>query len=94
MLPLFVYFAVVNLAAFAAYAWDKQRAVARKRRVPERTLLFLAAIGGSPGAFAAQRLCRHKISKRPFQAVFRMIVLVQAPALAWALMGNGIVPLP
>ncbi|MBC6980406.1 DUF1294 domain-containing protein [Caulobacter sp. 17J80-11] len=93
-MPLLFYLAAVNLIAFVAYAWDKQRAVARKRRVPERTLLFLAAIGGSPGAFAAQRICRHKISKRPFQAVFRMIVVVQAAALVWAVVGNGIVPLP
>ncbi|NEX92023.1 DUF1294 domain-containing protein [Caulobacter sp. 17J65-9] len=93
-MPLLIYLAAVNLIAFAAYAWDKQRAVARKRRVPERTLLFLAAVGGSPGAFAAQRICRHKISKRPFQAVFRMIVLVQAAALVWAVVGHGIVRLP
>lgn len=86
MLPLGLYLLFANLVAFAAYAWDKRQAVARKRRVPERTLLVLAAIGGSPGAFAAQRLCRHKISKRPFQAVFRMIVVVQAAAVAWAVL--------
>lgn len=85
MPPLLVYLAVVNLAAFVAYAWDKRRAVARTRRISERTLLFLAAIGGSPGAFAAQRICRHKISKRPFQRTFAMIVVVHAAAVLLAL---------
>eukprot|EP00923_Selenidium_pygospionis_P056639 GHVN01098861.1.p1 GENE.GHVN01098861.1~~GHVN01098861.1.p1 ORF type:complete len:145 (-),score=0.46 GHVN01098861.1:327-761(-) len=35
-------------------------------RVSERTLLLLAAIGGSIGAKLAQRMVRHKTQKQPF----------------------------
>src|SRR5947199_10791773 len=50
----------VNLTTFATYGLDKRQAVASGRRVPEATLYMLAALGGSPGAFAAMRLFRHK----------------------------------
>ena len=54
------YLAVVNFAAFAMYGIDKQNAIADKRRIPEKTLLLAALIGGSVGAFAGMRVFRHK----------------------------------
>ncbi|OWJ67936.1 DUF1294 domain-containing protein [Inquilinus limosus] len=64
---LALYLVAASLAAFALFAWDKGCAVAGRRRVPERTLLAVAAIGGTPGAIAAQRLLRHKTVKEPFR---------------------------
>jgi uncharacterized membrane protein YsdA (DUF1294 family) len=80
------YLLTVNLAAFAAFALDKRRAVRRGRRIPERRLLGLAAAGGSAGAAAAQRLFRHKTVKEPFASRLRLIVVLQllaAGLLAW-----------
>ena len=42
--------AVTSLVSFAAYGFDKRRAATGGRRVPERTLLVLAFLGGWPGA--------------------------------------------
>ena len=42
----------VNFITFFVYRLDKRRAVRRQWRIPERTLLLLALIGGSIGAFA------------------------------------------
>ena len=67
MTALALYLLVASLAAFALFAWDKWCAVAGRRRIPERTLLTLAAIGGTPGAIAGQRLLRHKTRKEPFR---------------------------
>ena len=59
---------------------DKQRAVARERRIPESKLLGLALIGGSPGALLARQLFRHKTRKEPFSTHLLVIVAVQAGA--------------
>lgn len=77
-----VYLAAVNAVTFAVFAADKQRAMAGARRVPERTLLKLAAIGGSGGALAAQSLLRHKTRKQPFGSYLSLIVLAQAVVVA------------
>lgn len=45
----------VNAAAFFLYGLDKWKAVHGRRRIRERTLLFIAAAGGSAGAFLAMR---------------------------------------
>lgn len=56
----------VNFAAFAAFGVDKWKAETGRWRVAESTLLGLAVIGGSPGAFLGRRLFRHKTRKQPF----------------------------
>lgn len=77
----------VNLVTLLAYGYDKLRARAGGGRIPERVLHGLAIAGGSPAAWSAQRLFRHKTIKPEFQRVFRAILLTQAIAigvyLAW-----------
>jgi uncharacterized membrane protein YsdA (DUF1294 family) len=72
----------INLFAFAAFAVDKRRARLDGRRLSERSLLALAAIGGSVGAVCAQQLLRHKTRKQPFVAILWSIVVGQTLALA------------
>ncbi|WP_076068993.1 DUF1294 domain-containing protein [Sphingomonas montana] len=63
---------------------DKERARAGLRRVPETTLLWLALIGGTPGAFLARHLFRHKTRKQPFSDRLRLIAVVQIGGLICA----------
>jgi uncharacterized membrane protein YsdA (DUF1294 family) len=72
------YLLAVNLAAFLAMSWDKEMARRGERRIPESTLLTLAAIGGSVGAVAAQQTFRHKTRKQPFAGWLLAIVATQA----------------
>lgn len=72
-----------SVIAFAMYAWDKSSARAGRWRTPESTLHLLAAAGGWPGALLAQRVLRHKTSKRSFQLVFWTTVLVNCGGLVW-----------
>lgn len=86
---LLLYIAATSLLCFLAFAWDKYCAVRGFRRIPERTLLSLAAIGGSPGAFIGQRILRHKTQKQPFGAYLLVIAIVQALAIAALVFSTG-----
>lgn len=57
---LLVYLLLVNVAAFAMYGIDKRKAMRDQWRIPEKTLLLVALIGGSLGAFAGMQVFRHK----------------------------------
>jgi uncharacterized membrane protein YsdA (DUF1294 family) len=60
------YLLLINIVTFLAFAIDKRRAVKRKWRIPEKTLLGLSLIGGSAGSLIAMYLFRHKIRKSAF----------------------------
>ena len=78
------YLLVINAAAFAAFSLDKRAASRGTWRIRERTLLGLAAAGGSSGAIAAQQLLRHKTRKQPFVAQLWAILAIQALGLGMA----------
>jgi uncharacterized membrane protein YsdA (DUF1294 family) len=66
----------------------QQRGPAPPRRIPERDLLLLALLGGTPGAYLARRAFRHKTRKQPFSSKLHGIALLQLAglsALAWHL---------
>ena len=60
------YLAVINFITWIAYGLDKGRAKSGKWRIPERTLLLLALLGGSLGALAGMIMFRHKTRKPKF----------------------------
>jgi uncharacterized membrane protein YsdA (DUF1294 family) len=89
------------IALFILNAWtmlrfwqDKQRAIAKQRRIPEADLLRLALIGGSPGALLARHLFRHKTSKQPFSTRLFMIVALQLAVIGYFLAHQPWVDLP
>ena len=57
------WYVVASVGAFAAFVWDKRAAALGRRRVRERTLHLMEAVGGWPGAVAAMVLLRHKNRK-------------------------------
>jgi len=72
----------INFLAFAAFGIDKSRAEAGAWRISEGTLLRLAFLGGTPGAYAGRAVFRHKTRKQPFSANLRAIAVLQIVALA------------
>ena len=80
---ILVGFAALNAVAWACYRLDKARAGRRARRIPERTLLALALVGGSLGALAGMygHRHRHKTSKPRFVVALWGIVALQVAAL-------------
>lgn len=57
---LITYLLIINAVSFLFMLIDKRKAVKKAWRIPEATLLGIAAIGGSLGAVLAMRLFRHK----------------------------------
>jgi uncharacterized membrane protein YsdA (DUF1294 family) len=71
-------YALACPVTFFFYLWDKRKAIAADRRIPEKTLHLLELCGGWPAAFAAQRIIRHKNRKARYQLVFWGIVALHA----------------
>lgn len=80
--------AVLQLAAFGLFWFDKVQARNGDWRVPERTLLFAALLGGL-GAWMTQHLLRHKTRKEPFRTQLGFVValhLIATASLFWLLL--------
>ena len=71
----------VNLFTLLRFSQDKRHAVIGARRIPESDLLWLAFIGGTPAAYAARQLFRHKTRKQPFSTYLHLIAVIQAGAI-------------
>lgn len=81
ILSLFLfYFVSINLIAFTLMGIDKKRAVKNKFRIPERTLFFVAFIGGAAGGLLGMKYFRHKTKHKKFTAGFPIILILWAAA--------------
>ena len=74
---LYIYLMLINVIAFLIYGYDKWTARKDKRRIPEKTLIGLACIGGSAGAFVGMQFFRHKTRKIKFYLGVPVIFLIQ-----------------
>ncbi len=86
MLLVVTWIAFINALTALRFWQDKRRAIAGVRRIPEADLLGMALIGGSPGAFAARRMFRHKTRKEPFSTYLMLIMAIQAGVVAGLLL--------
>ena len=85
MRVLIYYLLGINLLTFFIYGIDKWKAKRNKWRVPEATLLMLAAIGGSVGALLGMFVFHHKTKHKKFLIGVPLILLAQL-ALAYLLL--------
>ncbi len=81
------YLVAVNIIAYICYAVDKYRAHHNRmrKRIPEDSLVGLAAIGGSVGSLMAMYTLRHKTKHRKFKYGIPAILLLQIALTAWVL---------
>ena len=87
---LAIWLTAINLVTFFAFGIDKWKAKRKAshestRRVPERTLFLLAALGGSAGALLGMKVWRHKTLHRSFRIGIPLILILQIliPAGLW-----------
>lgn len=74
---LWFYLGVMSFAAFAAFGIDKRLAIRRARRISERALLLLCAVGGSAGGLVGMYLFHHKTRKRKFYLTVPLLLVLQ-----------------
>ena len=79
---LLIWWCVTGLAAVVMTVLDKHRARRGGHRVPERTLLLTAAVGGAAVMLLTMRLIRHKTLHRRFMWGLPLMILAQAAAVA------------
>ncbi len=77
------YLLAVNMLAFFLYGIDKRKAVKDQWRIPEATLLGVAFVGGSIGAWTAMQLFRHKTKHWKFKILVPAFFLMQAAAILY-----------
>ncbi|MCK9155209.1 MAG: DUF1294 domain-containing protein [Paludibacteraceae bacterium] len=70
------YLLIINIFTFSVYARDKSLSKKGSRRVSEKNLLSLAAIGGSIGALIAMFALRHKTQHMKFIFAIPFILTV------------------
>ena len=83
MEEIICYLLAVNIATFLLYGIDKYKAKKSKWRISEATLLTMAAIGGSIGAWAGMRLWHHKTMHKKFKYGIPLIIIMQIALVAY-----------
>ena len=73
----------INAITFVVYGIDKYKAKKAKWRISEATLLLLAVLGGSIGAWMGMRVWHHKTMHRKFKYGIPAILLIQIALMAY-----------
>lgn len=76
-----IYMALLSIVSMVVTIVDKINAVRHRRRVPEKTLLILAALGGSVAMYLTMLVIRHKTKHIKFMLGIPIIVLFQGIVL-------------
>ena len=82
LLPLLL-LAAINLITFCAYGIDKWKAQTGRWRIPEATLLWMAAIGGSLGAWIGMKAFHHKTQKNKFRYGVPALLILHALLISY-----------
>lgn len=77
MKPLLVYLLLINALGFVLMLADKYKAKKNLWRIPEATLVGVAAIGGSLGCLWGMYAARHKTKHLKFTLGIPVILAIQ-----------------
>lgn len=79
------YLLIINAVGFLIMLADKKKAQKHLWRIPERTLMAVALLGGSVGCLAGMKVFHHKTRKPKFSIGIPVILALQLLAIgaAW-----------
>lgn len=77
------YLLAINAVTFIVYGIDKYKAKKAKWRISEATLLLLAVLGGSIGAWMGMKVWHHKTMHKKFKYGIPAILLIQIALMAY-----------
>ena len=89
-LIILIYLITINVVTFFLYGMDKWKAKRSKWRIPEATLLGLAVIGGSIGAWLGMKAWHHKTMHKKFKYGIPIIIIIQLLLLSYIIMNPQI----
>ena len=79
---LAIYLTLINALGLVLMYLDKQYARKKMWRIPERTLMTVAALGGSLGSLMGMYLFRHKTKHRKFTVGVPLFLILHLALLA------------
>lgn len=79
------YLLAINVITLIVYGVDKFKAIKNMWRIPEMTLLGLAAAGGALGAWLGMKMWHHKTQHRKFTILVPLFVVLWVAGLSWLL---------
>ena len=77
------YLLAINTVTIFVYGIDKYKTKKAKWRIPEVTLLLLAVLGGSVGAWMGMKVWHHKTMHKKFKYGIPTILLIQIALMAY-----------
>ena len=85
---LALYLLLINLVTFLVFGLDKWKAKRKEkkdtvRRIPEKTLFTLSALGGSVGALLGMKVFHHKTKHWYFRFGFPVILILEIAGTVW-----------
>lgn len=83
MNALICYIVVINLVSFMMFGIDKYKARRGQWRISEATLLAVAAIGGSIGAWMGMKVWHHKTLHSKFRYGVPIMLLAHIALMAY-----------
>ena len=78
---LIIYLAIINILGFFAMGIDKERAQKKCWRIPQKTLLAIAIIGGGLGTWLGMYMFRHKTKHNYFVKIVSVVMIIQMALL-------------
>ena len=94
MIGIFIlyYLTAINVITFIVYGIDKLKAKKGKWRTPESTLLLLAIVGGSIGAWCGMKVWHHKTMHKKFKYGTPFILAIQIGLSIYFITKASVVP--
>ncbi|MFA7672832.1 MAG: DUF1294 domain-containing protein [Clostridia bacterium] len=74
---LLIYVAAMGVTGFILMGADKNKAVAKRWRIPEAVYFVISVLGGSLGCFAGIYVFRHKTRDPKFTVGIPVIIVLQ-----------------
>ncbi|NLJ33342.1 MAG: DUF1294 domain-containing protein [Firmicutes bacterium] len=84
---MWTYLKIISILTAVLTAYDKYAAQTGRWRIKERTLLLLAACGGSVAIWLTMHLVRHKTRKAKFVVGIPLLIFLQLLFLVFGLEG-------
>ena len=84
-----IYFTVINVVTFFMYGIDKWKAKKAKWRIRETTLLGLAVLGGSMGAWLGMKVWHHKTQHKKFKYGVPAIIIIQLLIIVYCIIAES-----